>query len=50
MTTQDLAFYNKNMEWGVEKGDFTIMVGNSSRDEDLTKVNLYVNDTKILKY
>jgi beta-glucosidase len=50
LTAQDLAFYNAEMQWGVEKGDFTIMIGNSSRDEDLQKVNLHVNTTKLLKY
>ncbi|MCK5788344.1 MAG: glycoside hydrolase family 3 C-terminal domain-containing protein, partial [Chlamydiia bacterium] len=50
LTSQDLAFYNTEMQWGVEKGDFTIMVGNSSRDEDLQKINLHVNATKLLKY
>jgi hypothetical protein len=30
------------MEYGVENGDFEIMVGNSSRDQDLTKTILHV--------
>ena len=50
LTTQDLAFFNAKMEWGVEKGSFSIMVGNSSRDEDLKTVKLNVNATKLLKY
>ena len=37
-----LAFYDVNMKYVVEPGDFSIMVGNSSRDEDLTKVTLTV--------
>ena len=28
----------------VEPGDFTIMVGNSSSDVDLSKINLYVDN------
>jgi beta-glucosidase len=39
-----LAFYDINMEFTVEPGDFEIMVGNSSRDEDLKKVGLHVGD------
>jgi beta-glucosidase len=37
---EHLAFSNINMEYTVEAGDFEIMVGNSSRDEDLEKVIL----------
>lgn len=37
-----LAFYDKDMNWGVEKGDFEIMVGASSADENLLKVKLSV--------
>lgn len=37
-----LAFYDINMEYTVEPGDFEIMVGNSSRDVDLQKVRLTV--------
>ena len=50
LSTQDLAFFNADMEWGVEKGSFTIMVGNSSRNEDLKNVKLNVNTNKLLKY
>ncbi len=50
LSTQDLAFFNAEMEWGIEKGSFTIMVGNSSRKEDLKTVKLNVNNTKLLKY
>lgn len=42
ITPDSLAFYDVNMKYVVEPGDFTIMVGNSSRDEDLTKVTLTV--------
>ena len=42
ITPDLLAFYDVNMKYVVEPGEFTIMVGNSSRDEDLTKVALTV--------
>jgi len=37
-----LAFYDKEMNWVVEPGNFKIMVGASSRDEDLKVVDLLV--------
>jgi len=37
-----LSFYNIDMEYVVEPGNFEIMVGNSSRDADLTKLLLQV--------
>jgi beta-glucosidase len=42
ITPDLLAFYDINMKYVVEPGDFSIMVGNSSRDQDLTKVTLTV--------
>lgn len=42
ITPDKLAFYNRNMIYGVESGDFEIMIGNSSRDEDLMKTTLTV--------
>jgi beta-glucosidase len=39
---EHLAFTNIDMKYGVESGDFEIMVGNSSRDQDLTKMILHV--------
>ena len=42
ITPESLAFYDINMDYVVEPGDFEIMVGNSSRDEDLQKVVLTV--------
>jgi beta-glucosidase len=42
ITPESLAFYDIRMKYVVEPGDFTIMIGNSSRDEDLTKVALTV--------
>jgi beta-glucosidase len=42
ITPESLAFYDVNMKYVVEPGDFEIMVGNSSRDADLQKVILTV--------
>jgi len=39
---EHLAFTNIDMKYVVESGDFEIMIGNSSRDEDLTKILLHV--------
>lgn len=39
---EHLAFYNIDMEYVVEPGEFEIMVGNSSQDKDLQKIMLYV--------
>jgi beta-glucosidase len=44
ITPDQLAFYDVNMNYAVEAGDFEIMVGNSSRDRDLQKVVLQVKD------
>src|SRR5262249_34374513 len=43
ITPDSLAFYDVNMKYVVEPGDFDILVGNSSRDEDLQKVVLTVS-------
>ena len=37
-----LAYYDSKMEWGVEPGDFEIMVGASSDDRDLLKTTINV--------
>jgi beta-glucosidase len=42
ITPSALSFYDINMKYVVEPGDFEIMVGNSSRDADLQKVVLIV--------
>jgi beta-glucosidase len=42
ITPEHLAFYDIDMNYRVEAGEFVIMVGNSSRDEDLQKVVLTV--------
>jgi beta-glucosidase len=39
---EHLAFHNIDMEYVVEPGEFEIMVGNSSKDEDLLKIMLSV--------
>jgi beta-glucosidase len=43
ITAELLSFFNVNMEFVAEPGDFEIMVGSSSRDEDLHKVTLHVS-------
>ncbi|MDR3734112.1 MAG: glycoside hydrolase family 3 N-terminal domain-containing protein [Acidobacteriaceae bacterium] len=42
ITPDLLKFYDINMDYVVELGEFEIMAGNSSRDEDLTKLILQV--------
>jgi beta-glucosidase len=42
ITPESLAFYDVNMKYVVEPGEFTIMVGTSSRDADLQKLILTV--------
>jgi beta-glucosidase len=42
ITPEHLAFYDINMRYTVEPGDFEIMVGSSSQDQDLQKVILRV--------
>jgi beta-glucosidase len=42
ISSEHLAFTNINKEYVVETGDFEIMVGNSSRDQDLKKIILHV--------
>jgi beta-glucosidase len=42
ITPESLAFYDVNMEYVVEPGEFEIMVGTSSGDSDLQKVILTV--------
>ncbi len=43
ITPASLAFYDVNMDYVVEPGDFDVLVGTSSRDEDLHKVTLQVS-------
>jgi beta-glucosidase len=42
ITPESLAFYDVDMNYRVEPGEFEIMVGNSCRDADLQKVVLTV--------
>jgi beta-glucosidase len=42
ITPASLKFFDINMKYVVEPGDFDIMVGTSSRDKDLTKLKLVV--------
>lgn len=42
LTPEKLAYYDKDMHYGVEKGSFKIMVGSSSKDSDLKSVRLFV--------
>jgi beta-glucosidase len=44
ITPDELAFYDENMKYVVEPGEFEIMVGNSSRDVDLQRVVLQVKE------
>jgi beta-glucosidase len=44
ITPESLAFYDVNMKYKVEPGEFEIMVGSSSRNEDLQKVLLEVKE------
>jgi beta-glucosidase len=46
ITPEHLAFYNIDMEYIVEPGEFEIMIGNSSRNEDLQKVVLIVEASR----
>jgi beta-glucosidase len=44
ITPESLAFYDVNMDYVVEPGEFEILIGNSSRDADLQKAMLTVTD------
>lgn len=37
ITAKELSFYDIDMNYGVEKGEFEVMIGNSSRDIDLQR-------------
>ena len=43
LTAEDLAYYDLNMNYVVEKGTFKIMTGGSSRDKDLQSTTLTLN-------
>jgi len=42
VTPDKLAYFNRAMEYGVESGSFTLMVGGSSEDKDLKSVSFVV--------
>ena len=44
ITPEMLQCFGAENEWTVEPGDFTIMVGSSSDDEDLQQLSLRLND------
>ena len=44
ITPEHLKFYDIHMEYRVEPGEFTILVGNSSADQDLKAVTLMVTE------
>ena len=44
ITPEMLQCYGADNEWSVEPGEFTIMVGSSSADEDLQTVTLNINE------
>jgi beta-glucosidase len=44
ITPDSLAFHDIDMRYVVEPGEFTIMVGTSSRDCDLQAITLCVRD------
>ena len=43
------AFYDSEMNYIVEAGEFNILVGNSSRDEDLKSTSFSIEETIYLK-
>src|SRR5574344_505977 len=46
ITPEKLAFYDKDMNYTVEAGDFDVLVGSSSMDKDLLKVTFTVTNEK----
>lgn len=42
LPAEKLAFYDKNMKWNIEPGEFEVMVGTSSRSEDLLKTTFNI--------
>lgn len=44
ITAESLAFFDVNMDYVVEPGEFEILIGNSSRDADLQTIVLTVTD------
>jgi beta-glucosidase len=49
--TEDLlAFWDINMQYAVEKGTFEVMIGSSSRDQDLLKDEFELTTSKVFTY
>ena len=46
ITPDSLAYYDLDMNWRVEAGEFTIMIGPSSRDAGLRKATLRVTESR----
>lgn len=46
ITPEHLAFHDIDMVWRVEPGEFRVMVGSSSRDDDLQSVTLLVRERR----
>ena len=46
ITPDSLAYYDLDMNWRVEPGEFTIMIGPSSRDAGLRKATLRVTESR----
>lgn len=44
LTPEKLSFYDRDMNFIVEPGKFEVMVGNSSMDKDLKKINFEVKE------
>lgn len=44
LNAESLAFYDINFNYGVEPGEFTVMIGNSSDDKALKKASFLVKD------
>ncbi len=42
ITPDKLGFYDKNMKWGIEPGEFIVMIGSSSADDSLLKETFVV--------
>lgn len=43
LSVHELGYYNAKLKYVIEPGTFTIMVGSSSRDEDLLKTQILIN-------
>jgi beta-glucosidase len=46
ITPEKLKYWNIDMQFAVDPGEFTVMVGNSSADKDLQSVKLILNSSK----